>query len=539
MMIPDCNPARSLYATALRQPDSLALSASGTRTSYDTLARYASGVAALVQERATLRPDGASAPRVGVLATRSLEAYAGILGAAWAGGTYVPLNLKWPEDRLIALLGTLELSALVVDVNGAKLLTPAVLAAAPELIIIADKAAVAVDAGRAAPLRLSETLAPAITEPVPVDAGHMAYIMFTSGTTGLPKGVMIPAGAIAEYLEQARGWTAYRPDDRVGETCDITFDLTVHQMYLCFEAGAALYVMSQLEMMAPQRFIRSNEITVWMSVPTVLSMMRKTGALQPGIFPSLRLSIFCGEPLPVPGAQAWAQAGPHGMVENIYGPTEATVACIRQTLTEPVVATESRDIVAIGRPFATTGVEIFDEAMTPCGDDVPGEIALSGPQLAIGYFNAPEQTDARFRMVDGVRWYMTGDLGCRDADGIFHHLGRIDNQIKLKGNRVELEEVEMHLRAAAGTDLAATVAWPVHHGSAEGLVGFVCGMDISPETVTETMLTTLPRYMVPNDIRVIDDMPRNLNGKIDRRALFDRLENEAAVSLQPQERHRA
>ena len=282
--------------------------------------------------------------------------------------------------------------------------------------------------------------------------------------------------------------------------------------------------------MAPARFIRKNEITCWLSVPTVIALMRSTGSLKPGILPSLRLSVFCGEPLPVAAVQAWAGAAPNSTVENIYGPTEATVICTRQTLTDPPVATEERGILSIGNAYDTMDVAIFDENLKPVATGEAGEIALSGVQLADGYFNAPELTADRFRMIDGKRWYLTGDLGRQDADGRFHHLGRTDNQVKMKGNRIELEEVEMHLRRATGSELSVVVAWPVEDGSAQGLVGFTAEAKRSAEEVQAEMLKTLPRYMVPGTIQFVENLPRNANGKIDRKALVADLDKAATVA---------
>ncbi len=260
-----------------------------------------------------------------------------------------------------------------------------------------------------------------------------------------------------------------------------------------------------------------------MSVPTLIAMMRRNGSLKPGIFPSLRLSIFCGEPLPVVAAEAWAAATPNGVVENIYGPTEGTVICMRQRLTTPPAETKGRGILAIGKPYDSMEIAILDSEQQVLPDGVPGEIALSGPQLAIGYLGAPEQTADRFRTIRGKRWYLTGDLGMRDKTGTYHHLGRTDNQVKLKGNRIELEEVEAHLRTAAETDVVAVVAWPVVDGSAQGLVGFCCS-DKAASEIEAAMLQSLPRYMVPSEIRIQNSLPVNINGKVDRRALFQQLE---------------
>lgn len=517
----DYNIAKPFYLNALAAPDNTALSAGGRTVTYGELAAT---VARLAGHFGEARRGG----RIGILATRSVEAYAGILAAGWSARTYVPLNLKWPEERLVALLTALDLDGLVADANGAALLTPAVLAAAPAKIVIADTARDIVAPDGKSVVRFAEIDAEPMAKPVPVDADHIAYIIFTSGTTGMPKGVVISAGSLAHYLSKTQPWVRFTAEDRVAETCDVTFDLTVHNLFLAFGAGASLHVLSQLEMLAPGRFVRAHECTVWLSVPTLITMMRNSGALKPGIFPSLRLSIFCGEPLPMSAVRAWALATPNGVVENIYGPTEGTVICMRQTLDSTPVVTPKRDILAIGTPYDTMEVAIFDAAQNPLPDGQPGEIALSGPQLAVGYFNSPAQTEDRFRMIRGQRWYLTGDLGCRDADGVFHHLGRTDNQVKVKGNRIELEEVEMHLRKAAGTDIVAAVAWPVEFGSAQGLIGFVARGDKSPAEVQEAMYLSLPRYMVPGAIHVLDMLPLNINGKVDRNALVARLESAAA-----------
>ncbi len=521
-MVTGHNLSLPFFASARDNPEKIALHSDKGSWTYGELAQTAARLAGFV--------SAGRSGRVGILGSRSFEAYAGILGALCSGKAYVPLNLKWPEARLVDLLKLLDLDALVVDTNGAALLTDAVLEAAPQRIVVADEAHAANDALHDRTVALSAVDASPILDPAPREPSDTAYIIYTSGTTGMPKGVVVPIRGVRAYIEETRKWTRLTAEDRVGESCDITFDLTVHNMFLCWEAGACLYLMSPLDLMAPARFIRKNEITCWLSVPTVIALMRSTGSLKPGILPSLRLSVFCGEPLPVAAVQAWAGAAPNSTVENIYGPTEATVICTRQTLTDPPVATEERGILSIGNAYDTMDVAIFDENLKPVATGEAGEIALSGVQLADGYFNAPELTADRFRMIDGKRWYLTGDLGRQDADGRFHHLGRTDNQVKMKGNRIELEEVEMHLRRATGSELSVVVAWPVEDGSAQGLVGFTAEAKRSAEEVQAEMLKTLPRYMVPGTIQFVENLPRNANGKIDRKALVADLDKAATVA---------
>lgn len=520
------NLSEPFFASARKNPGNPALQTDKGSWTYEELADSAARVAGYIDH-------AGDSGRVGILGSRSFEAYAGILGTLCSGRAYVPLNLKWPEARLIDLLQALDLDALVVDANGASLLTEAVLAAAPTCIIMAD-AAYAKNpelSGRVEPL--NSLSAKPMAKPTFIGPQDTAYIFYTSGTTGMPKGVVVSAGAVAAYLGETQKWAHITAEDHVSESCDITFDLTIHSMFLCWAAGGTLYVMSPLDLLSPARFIRHNTITAWLSVPTLIALMQQTGSLKPDIFPSLRLSAFCGEPLPLNAAKAWAEAAPNSTVENIYGPTEATVACSRQTLNDRPAVTDERNILAIGEAYGTVSIKIVDRHMRQVPHGQTGEIALAGPQLADGYFNAPEQTADRFRIVDGERWYLTGDLGRRDATGIFHHLGRTDNQIKLKGNRIELEEVEMHLRRAAGCDLSVVVAWPVRDGSAQGLIGFTVDASHTPEEIQAAMIETLPRYMVPGSIRSIKSLPRNANGKVDRNALIAEL---AAIEPEPANR---
>ena len=518
-MVDNFNIAANFFHCADMHAHRLCYSDSGRDVTYGAMRDAAGRLAAFISRSGRPR-------RIGILATRSYEAYVGILAAGLAGAAYVPINLKWPESRIVALLEILGLDALVTDANGARLLTQAVLNAAPRLIVVPDESSPVGTPGGPDIVRLCDIADAPLPAPASVAADDLAYIIFTSGTTGIPKGVMISAGALRNYLEESRPWTNLVPEDRIAETHDVTFDLSVHNLFLCMEAGASLHVLSALEMMAPGRFVRAREITVWMSVPTLVAMMRGSGALKPGVFPSLRLSIFCGEPLPAAAALAWAAAAPNSIVENAYGPTEATVICLRQRLTDPPLVTRDRGIVAIGTPFRSMDAAILGADRRPIRDGEPGELALSGPQLAMGYLNATAGEASRFAEIDGRRWYLTGDLAMRDADGVFHHLGRTDNQVKVKGNRIELEEVEAHLRRAAASEMVAVVAWPIVDGSAQGLVGF-CVSPRSAATIATAMFETLPRYMVPGTINLLDTLPLNASGKIDRRALFARLEEAA------------
>lgn len=452
--------------------------------------------------------------RVGVLASRSIEACTAFLGTAWAGGTYVPLGLSQPDARLIALFERLELDALVVDHAGAKRLSPELRRAAPGLNLVPGDAP-----GTFTTLGEARHAATPMDAPAEVGPDHLTYIIFTSGTTGMPKGVMVNARSIGLYLDAIEPWYRLGPDDRAAETCETNFDLSIHNMLTAWMGGAALYIMRPLDMVAPARFIRANRITTWLSVPSVIALMRQAGGLTPGSLPSLRLSWFCGEPLSAQAVRDWSAAAPDSVIENFYGPTEITIAVLRQRWTGDGPITPERGIVAIGKPIEGVEVLIVDDKGRPVPDGTPGEIALAAAQCSLGYFRQPDLTAERFRPINGQPGYLTGDRGYRDEAGIFHHLGRLDNQIKFKGHRIELDEIDAKLREAAGAEIVGTVTWPMNGDVVEGLAGFFTAPDMDAEQVRGRLQQLLPPHMVPDHVENLTDMPLSANGKVDRKAL--------------------
>jgi acyl-CoA synthetase (AMP-forming)/AMP-acid ligase II len=300
--------------------------------------------------------------------------------------------------------------------------------------------------------------------------------------------------------------------------------VSVFEMFAAWDGGASLHVVPESKLMAPAGFIRRQALTVWTSVPSVISMLLKMKLLEPGMFPALRVSFFIGEALPVASAQTWQEAAPNSVVDNQYGPTEATVAFTVQRLTDPAPETPGRNTMAIGRPYAglEAGIVGPDGGFLPAGEI--GELALYGPQIAAGYLDDPEQTARRFPVLDhprlgSGRWYLTGDMAFCDERQVLHCLGRIDNQVKVMGHRVELEDVEAHLRAVCGTDAAAAIAWPVENGIALGIVAFVCGAKLAPPDIRERLRDRVPSYMLPRQVFVLDSLPLSTHGKIDRKAL--------------------
>jgi D-alanine--poly(phosphoribitol) ligase subunit 1 len=506
------NLALPVFRHARDAPERVALVIDEQQYKYKELAAGASRVAAWLGSR-IVRTDRAW--RVGILAARSFESYVGILGASWVGAAYVPLNPRQPAARLASILARADLDALVVDRRGAEHVAALAGVVPPHVLD-----------------RLQELPANPDSQPLALQAAdHPAYIMFTSGTTGAPKGIVVTVANVAHFLSCVRSQYDPGPDDRFGQFCETSFDVSVFEMFACWEAGASLHIVPETKLMAAGGFIRQHALTVWTSVPSVIPMMKRVNQLQPGSLPSLRISFFIGESLPVAAAKIWQAAAPHSVVDNQYGPTEATVACIVHRLTEPAVETPGRGTLAIGRAYAGMEAEVITADGRFGGANEVGELALCGPQVALGYLDDAEQTARRFPTLEHARlgrsrWYLTGDSAFRDAAGHLHCLGRVDHQVKVLGHRVELEEIEAHLRAVCDTDTVAAVTWPVVDGHATGVVAFVCGGSLTPAAASAALRDRIPPYMVPHRIVIRDPLPLSANGKVDRAALRKLLDAE-------------
>ncbi len=519
------NLAYGFYESSLRFPENLALSVGARELTYSQLRELVQPVAAWLRRNA-VEP----APRIAILASRSLATYTGILGTCWAGGTYVPISTKLPEDRLIQLLGRIQAEVLVVDTEGIATLSKRALRHCPRLILapeLATSTAVPSDDGSNLTLTGKDALPAydAQDSPVPVKPDHTVYIIFTSGTTGVPKGVMIPASATSHFVSVMQSRYAPQPSDRIAGMTEITFDISVFDMFVVWSSGASNHIVPATQLMSPAGFVRRQCCTMIFTVPSVISGMHRMKMLAPGSLPGLRYSLFAGEPLPVLSASVWKQAALNSEVDDLFGPTEATVVCIGQRFSGPENATPNRGVVAIGTPFPGMEAAIVDPSLRFLANGEQGELLLGGPQLSSGYFEAEDLTQASFPRLGGKRWYRTGDLAYCDVAGNFHHLGRIDNQIKVRGLRVELEEIESYLREIYQTDAVAAVAWPVEHGSANGIVAFVSGqIGADDPDVKSKIKSSLPSYMVPSTVHRIESLPLNANGKVNRKHLATLLE---------------
>ena len=516
------NLADGFSLSARNYPDHHALEIGDQTFTYRDLSRRAGAIAALVD----LRSD---APFVCLLANRSITAYAGVLGILTTGRGYVPLNPIFPKARNSKILELCRSDLVIVGEECFDELADLLAERDGSLSVVLPE-------GKAQDWRerfpghrffeLSNRDGQEL-EPVPVASSRTAYLLFTSGSTGEPKGVPVSHGNALAYLSHVADVYQTGPKDRFSQYFELTFDLSVHDLFLCWQRGSCLCVLSRKDLLAPVRFIRRKALTVWFSVPSAGVMSARMRMLRSGAMPSLRHSLFCGEALPLSVAQRWLEATPNASLDNLYGPTEATIAITRFRMTrDQPVDSPDNGIVSIGLPFPGHAVRICDPAdlaLTPAR----GELLLSGPQVVAGYFENQEKTEEKFVHHDGRTWYRTGDLVTRDDAGILQFLGRIDFQVQILGHRVELQEVERVLREAAETGDVVVLPWPMDQetGRAEGLVGFVCGSSHTEEKIQSHCRSWLPEYMMPKTVHHLERMPLNASGKVDRKVLSERLAN--------------
>lgn len=514
-----------------QHPERAALEVAGTTLTYAQLHERAAAIAATLQRRA----PGDEPPLTALLAARSVTAFAGVLGILLRGHGYVPLNPKFPADRNREMLERAGCGAVVVDMERLSALEPLLGAVQRPLVVLVPELDHAGELAARLPQHTvlgAADLEPAdALEPTAVDPDGIAYLLFTSGSTGKPKGVMVAHRNVLAFVDVMVERYGIGVGDRLSQTFDLTFDLSAFDMFVTWERGACLCCPPEEALMSPARFIRDAELTVWFSVPSTGVFMRRLGALKPDAFPSLRWSLFCGEPLPVEVARAWAAAAPNSQVENLYGPTELTIACaLYRWVGERSLAESEHGVVPIGTPYAGMRAIVVDEALRSVEPGDAGELLMTGPQVTLGYWQDRERTDAAFVVPPGEEavFYRTGDRVRRPLDGRpMTYLGRVDHQIKVLGHRVELGEIEAALREATGVDAVVALGWPLTESGAGAIVAFVGDLEVDVPAALAAARERLPAYMVPRAIHLLAELPLNANGKFDRRALRERLEGSA------------
>lgn len=352
---------------------------------------------------------------------------------------------------------------------------------------------------------------------------RLAYVLFTSGSTGAPKGVEVEHRSLVNLLEAARDLLSFGPDDRYLAESTIGFDISLAELFVPLITGGSLLLRDRHLLLDPAALatdLRANGVTVMQTGPTVWSTLL---ANVPD-FPRLRVAISTGEA--IAPAMADRLVGVADDVWNLYGPTEATVWATGQRLTRRSSTPADNGIASavsapIGVALDNVLAIVVDEHGGEVADGVTGELWLGGAALARGYRGNPSLTEERFVVHDGQRWYRTGDAVVRDAAGVLHYFGRNDDQIKVRGVRIEPMEVESAITSVPGVEAAAATWFESSTGSRSIVAAVVptVGASLSPRALHDALADTLPGPMIPSRFVFCDALPRSASGKIDRVAI--------------------
>ncbi|OQW37438.1 MAG: D-alanine--poly(phosphoribitol) ligase [Nitrospira sp. SG-bin1] len=509
-------------------PERVAIVFRHERVTYGQLEQASNSLARLLKDAGCRKGD-----RICFLIPKSPAALVSMLGILKADCMHVPLDPSSPAPRLARIVQACRPRAILAG-GRVKALLNEVLATAQGIAkpfvgwmesdamagqeVVANFSWCDLQSYASHPLDYRNT----IEDP--------AHILFTSGSTGNPKGVVITHSNVIHFIRWAVKYFQASPTDKISSHPPLHFDLSTFDVFGTFSVGAELHLVPMEFNLLPHKlseFIRSSELTQWFSVPSLLTYMAKLDVVKANDFPTLKRLLWCGEVFPTPALMYWMKRLPTVQFTNLYGPTEATIASSYYTVSQ--YPEDERAAVPIGTACDGEELLVLGDGLKPLPLGEIGDLYIGGVGLSPGYWENQEQTDAVFlrdpRSSDpSARIYKTGDLGKVGKDGLVYFIGRVDSQIKSRGYRIELGEIETALNALHLTEACAVVA--VKTDGFEGHV--ICcayvlpkGSDLTPASLRSELGKTVPPYMLPARWVVLDQMPLNVNGKYDRKKLKD------------------
>ena len=502
--------------------DSTALRLSDETMSYKVLNRRSLQLASLIEN------INLSSNSIGIIGQRNFSVYIGIVGSVFSGHTYIPINTKYTHATILKIIEDSGIELLIGDFSSLKCLSEIIRSSGIKFVIVPEEEVLDKDmfGSQTKVFDNSEMSLCTYKNPVATPKEELLYILYTSGTTGNPKGVMVTNENVDIFLKNTEVFYDLEIGFRASQTFDLSFDASVVDIYLTLMNGGQICILSETEVLMPFDYINREEIHVWYSVPTLANYMFKMGYLAPNSFPLLRYSFFGGEPLPKKLADAWKIAAPNSTVENVYGPTEATVNISRFNYTEQHSGREFKNgILSIGTTFNQHSFAILGADYSKVPNGSIGELAFSGPQITRGYLNDLEKTGQNFRSfpwdAQNQKWYLTGDLAFVNEFNEIECLGRKDNQIKLSGRRVELGEIENALLQSSLLKDVIVVPKKDDNGKVLSLVAFTTSMldDNEKNKLLDQALNYIEKLFLPKRIIHIPTFPIMSSGKTDRKKL--------------------
>ncbi|WP_157722062.1 non-ribosomal peptide synthase/polyketide synthase [Tumebacillus avium] len=495
---PSVSTHRLFEEQAAKTPDAIAVQTSATTLTYRELNARANRLARHLQTLG-VGPE----VRVTLLVERSAELVVAVLGILKAGGAYVPLDTAYPEERMRMIL---EDSGAKVMVTQSDLLDK--LPAIEAQILCLDTAADKINRQDGHDL--------------PEDASphSLAYMIYTSGSTGRPKAVMVEHHNLVSVLQASQNAFGFTSGDTMPWIASVAFDIALFELMNPLLSGGTSVVMTREEVLDLPKLTAS--LQNWTMIHTVPSLMRQIvqtaeeNGIDAASFDALRTIYIGGDAVPPDLLDAMHSVFRNAQIHVLYGPTEGTIICSHFAVPRDV----KMDKFYIGRALPHVHLRICDPQQQAAPLGVPGELLIGGYGVSRGYFLLESLTQEKFVDKDGLRWYRTGDLVRYTADGTIEFLGRLDNQVKIRGFRIELGEIETALNSVEDVQEAVVIATAA--GGEKRLIAYVVAEEA--QTLTVSALRTalqerLPEYMIPSAFVMLDQLPLNPNGKVDRRAL--------------------
>ena len=499
-------------------PQKIATMDGRTSLTFSELAAASDHLARCLATLGILRGD-----RVAYFLKRGTDCITATLGILKAGAAYIPLDQKSPPERWKRIISEAAPRAIICNLNTLDntLEWLAGLPVSARIICLSPQPDL--EKYREG-VSFIDKIEPKGDTPISTDADpeDVAYVLFTSGSTGVPKGVMVTHANIRNYIDWALGYFNISADDHILGTAPFYFDMSTFDIFSALAGGASLNIATDDLLLFPEklvRFIEQEKITLWKGVSSLLMYMCRAGVIRPGRMPLLRTVIFAGEPLDARYLNQWMTTFPEKTFYNGYGPTEATGVSLCYHVSRPP---DMGQPIPIGKPCKGAKAILVDEndKLVPSGE--LGELCIAGTCLAKGYLNDPEKTNSRFTPPPagsdvGERIYHTGDLCRQTPEGDYVFVSRKDYQVKWMGYRIELNEIEMNLMAHPQVRCAVVLLAGTGNGGLTELAAFYeAETKIASTDLSQFLENRIPAYMIPKKFILVDSLPRNDRGKIAR-----------------------
>jgi amino acid adenylation domain-containing protein len=500
-------------------PEKWAVWARGTALTYRELDDQSNRLARLLRSRGIQKGD-----RVGLYFPKVVESVVSMLGILKAGAVYVPIDPQAPTKRCSYIIGNCEMRALITTRTKLQALDPG-LPPCVEFSVLVDQASGS--NGSRDKVGWGELASfPVSSLPTVCVENDLAYILYTSGSTGDPKGVMISHRNALTFINWCAETFHLRREDRLSNHAPLHFDLSVFDVYNSIEAGATVYMLDHETTLFPTAvaaFMEEHRLTVWYSVPSALTALVLHGILAARQVLGVRLILFAGEVFPMKYLRLALEAFPQAEFHNLFGPTETNVCTYFQIDRAQAAFLEK---LPIGSTCSNTDAFAVDDSGQIAGPGGTGELYVRGPGVALGYWGDREKTGRamlpnRFQRHFEDRIYRTGDLVSVDHDGVFWFLGRRDNMVKSRGYRIELGEIEAALYSHPAIREAAVIPLPdeLIGNKLKAVVVVNSSAQVSASEIQRYCAQRVPLYMIPEPIEFRESLPKTSTGKVDRREL--------------------